>query len=229
MNLPLRDKSFFRFTLVTLAVAAVLALSMAPAMLIADDAATATAEEQKDKKAADDAEKEKKADKSEEAKKSADESPAADKKEKNDSPKAKDEKKSSEKASADSAKAKENGESKSKSESAAKSAKPESAKHEKIRLAMLTLRSSLPETSGQSGIFAEAQLDLREFAKRVDKAAKDKTISGLVLDFQSPEIGRGKVEELRGAIARFRKSGKKVYATLESADADRLPGRLRVR
>jgi protease IV len=90
-------------------------------------------------------------------------------------------------------------------------------KHDKVRLAMLTLKSSIPETSGQAGPFGEARLDLRETIKRLEKAAKDKSISGLVLDIQSPEIGRGKVEELRGAISRFRSSGKKVYAALDSA------------
>ncbi len=83
---------------------------------------------------------------------------------------------------------------------------------------MLTLKSSIPESAGQAGLFGEARLDLRETIKRLEKAAKDKNVAGLVLDIQSPEIGRGKVEELRGAISRFRASGKKVYATLDSAE-----------
>ncbi|HVT30468.1 MAG TPA: signal peptide peptidase SppA, partial [Lacipirellulaceae bacterium] len=51
-----------------------------------------------------------------------------------------------------------------------------------------------------------------------ERAAKDKSISGIILDIQNPEIGRGKVAELRGAISRFRASGKKAYAVLDSAE-----------
>jgi protease-4 len=125
------------------------------------------------------------------------------------------EKEKAEKEKSESAKSK--AESNGKASASEKSEKAANAAHEKVRLAMLTLKDSLPETSNQGGLFAEAHLDLREFNKRMEKAAKDKSVSGLMLDFQSAEIGRGKVEELRGAISRFRKSGKKVYASLESA------------
>jgi protease-4 len=100
-------------------------------------------------------------------------------------------------------------------------AKPEqqkSRKGEKVRLAMLTLKDSLPETAEQAGPFGENKLDMREAISRLEKAAKDKSVSGVILDIQNPTIGRGKVEELRGAIGRFRASGKKVYAMLDSAE-----------
>ena len=58
---------------------------------------------------------------------------------------------------------------------------------------------------------------MREAINRLEKASKDKSIAGVVLNIQNPSIGRGKVEELRAAIARFRKAGKKVYAQLETA------------
>ena len=90
-------------------------------------------------------------------------------------------------------------------------------KREKIRLALLTLKESLPETSGQVSPFGETHLDLREVITRLEKASKDKSIAGVVLDIRNPEIGRGKIEELRAAIARTRKAGKKVYAQLETA------------
>jgi protease IV len=95
--------------------------------------------------------------------------------------------------------------------------KEKSPKRDKVRLAMLTLKSSLPETAEQAGPFGEARLDLREAIKRLEKAAKDKSVSGVILDIQNPTIGRGKVEELRGAISRFRATGKKAYAMLDSA------------
>jgi protease IV len=93
-----------------------------------------------------------------------------------------------------------------------------SAKSEKVRLAMVTLKDSLPESAEQAGPFGENKLDMREVASRLEKAAKDKSVSGVILDIQNPTIGRGKVDELRGAISRFRKSGKKAYAMLDSAE-----------
>jgi protease-4 len=94
---------------------------------------------------------------------------------------------------------------------------PTAAKRSKVRLAMLVLKNDLPESSGQLGVFGEIGLDLREAINRLEKAAKDKSIAGVVLDIQNPSIGHGKVEELRAAITRFRKAGKKVYAQLETA------------
>ena len=94
---------------------------------------------------------------------------------------------------------------------------PAETKRDKVRLALLVLKDSLPESAGQMGPFGEIGLDLREAINRLEKAAKDKSIAGVVLDIQNPAIGRGKIEELRGAIARFREAGKKVYAMLESA------------
>jgi protease-4 len=94
---------------------------------------------------------------------------------------------------------------------------PAETKRAKVRLAMLVLKSDLPESAGQMGPFGEIGLDLREAINRLEKASKDKSIAGVVLDIQNPAIGQAKVEELRAAIARFRKAGKKVYAQLESA------------
>lgn len=94
------------------------------------------------------------------------------------------------------------------------SAKP---RRDKVRLALFTLKDSLPESAGQIGPFGDTQIDLRETINRLERAAKDKSIAGVVLDIQNPSIGRGKLEELRGAITRFRKAGKKVYAMMESA------------
>jgi protease-4 len=104
---------------------------------------------------------------------------------------------------------------KSKADSNGKAAT--AAKRSKVRLAMLVLKDSLPESSGQLGMFGEIGLDLREAINRLEKAAKDKSIAGVVLDIQNPSIGHGKVEELRAAITRFRKAGKKAYAQLETA------------
>ncbi len=107
--------------------------------------------------------------------------------------------------------------SKPKSKPAAKRKTPSTPKRQKVRLALLTLKEDLPESSAQVGPFGETQLDLREAISRLEKAAKDKSIAGIVLNIQNPSIGRGKIDELRGAIGRCRASGKKVYAMLETA------------
>lgn len=89
-------------------------------------------------------------------------------------------------------------------------------KGDKIRLALLVLKDELAETSGQVGPFGETKLDLRELVSRLEKAAKDDGIKGVVFDIRNPGIGRAKVEELRAAISRFRASGKKAYAQIET-------------
>jgi protease IV len=209
MNTCIRSEFVSRFvTLVSAVLIAIVAcVSMQPAVFAADEAApAATADKEK-------TDKDVSADKD---KKKSDSEPAADSKKDAEADKTKD--KESEKPAASSdAKPKASEDGKPKEETTAKTEKTESPKREKIRLAMLTLKSSMPESAGQVGPFGDVQLDLRETIKRLEKAAKDKSVSGLVLDIQNPDIGRGKIEELRGAIARFRASGKKVYATLDSA------------
>jgi len=100
---------------------------------------------------------------------------------------------------------------------AAKPATPPEPKKSKVRLAQFVLKSSLPESLGQAGLFSETQLDLREVISRIDRAADDRSIAGAILNVESPSIGRGKIYELRAAIQRFRAKGKKMFAQFESA------------
>lgn len=88
---------------------------------------------------------------------------------------------------------------------------------DKARLALIVLSDSMPESPGVMGPFGDQQLDLRSTIARLERAAEDDDIHGLVLKIQSPAIGRGKINELREAIKRFRKSDKKVYAQLDMA------------
>ncbi len=100
-----------------------------------------------------------------------------------------------------------------------KSAKTKAAvekKGDRVRLALLVVKDELAETSGQMGPFGESTVDLREMVNRLERAAKDEEIAGVVLDIRNPGIGRAKVDELRAAITRFRTSGKKVYAQIET-------------
>jgi protease-4 len=95
-------------------------------------------------------------------------------------------------------------------------AKP-ARKQTKVRLAQLIVKDTLPESAGQSGPFGNLQLDLQELVSRIDRAAEDTSIAGAILDIRNPEIGRGKIYELRDAIQRFRAKGKKMFALFESA------------
>jgi len=100
----------------------------------------------------------------------------------------------------------------------ARAAKAEGDKQlDKARLALIVLSQSMPESPGVMGPFGDQQLDLRSTIARLERAAEDDDIHGLVLKIQSPAIGRGKINELREAIKRFRKSDKKVYAQLDMA------------
>src|SRR6476659_2237959 len=179
-------------------------LAQSPARLVSAEATATKESEQKEKKA-----EASKADKNADAKKkdSAHESNGKAEKKDTASAEKKESKDGDKKAEATTSKTKSEEKSKAKSES-----------KKKVRLAMLTLKDDLPESGATAGPFSEVRLDLREAVSRLAKAAKDESVSGIVLDIQSPRIGRGKVEELRGAISRFRKSGKKAYAMLDSAE-----------
>jgi protease-4 len=87
------------------------------------------------------------------------------------------------------------------------------------KLAMFRLRGFLYEAPrGISLMFMEQeQGTLRGFVERLDKAAKDKEIVGVVLLVEDPTLGTAQVQEIRSAIARLRKAGKPVHCHLASA------------
>jgi protease-4 len=94
----------------------------------------------------------------------------------------------------------------------------ESAKRnaKKIRLAHIVIEGALPESPGEMSLFGDLGVDLRKTLARIEKAADDDNIAGVVLVVNT-EIGRGKLNELRDAVKRTQSKGKKVYALLESA------------
>jgi protease IV len=97
-------------------------------------------------------------------------------------------------------------------------AKVEKAKS-KLTFASLTLNADYPEGPGQPGVFGEMAPNLSKIIERIDSAAGDEKLTGLMLHIDGLELGRGKVGELRAAIARARKAGKKVYADLHEGTA----------
>ena len=104
-----------------------------------------------------------------------------------------------------------------------------SSKRDKVRLALLVLKDDLPETSGQMGLFGQTSIDLREAITRLEKASKDKSISGVVLNIQNP-VDRPRQD--RGAargdrpLSQGRQEGLRPVGI---GHAGRLPRRLRLR
>lgn len=104
---------------------------------------------------------------------------------------------------------------------AAKDSKPAvaveaKATPKKVRLALVDIEGSLPESPGEVSLFGDLGVDLRKTMARLEKAAEDKSVAGVVLHIDA-SMGRGKLNELRSSIARVRAAGKKVYAELETA------------
>ncbi|MFM9196503.1 MAG: signal peptide peptidase SppA [Planctomycetia bacterium] len=85
-------------------------------------------------------------------------------------------------------------------------------------IAHVTLAGSIPDGVGQGGLLADVSPHLHRIVERLDKAATDPRVKGLVLSIQSPSLGRGRAEELRAAIGRIRKAGKPVAAHLVGAE-----------
>jgi len=81
-------------------------------------------------------------------------------------------------------------------------------------IAQVTLAGSLPDGVGQGGLLADVAPHLHRIIERLDKAAADQRVKGVVLSIESPDLGRARADELRAAIARLRKAGKPVAAYL---------------
>ncbi len=88
----------------------------------------------------------------------------------------------------------------------------------KVSLATIVVKNDYPEEASLM-LFGETRPMLRELIERLDAAAKDDKLSGVVLRLRSPQIGLAKAGEVRSAIARVRSSGKKVYADVHSIDS----------
>ncbi|QDU93347.1 signal peptide peptidase SppA [Lignipirellula cremea] len=86
------------------------------------------------------------------------------------------------------------------------------------KVAEIKIHGAMPESAGSAGIFGELEQNLNQLVSRLDRAAKDDAIKAVVLRLRSPAVGRGKIEEIRGAIQRIRQAGKRVVAEIEQGD-----------
>jgi protease-4 len=83
----------------------------------------------------------------------------------------------------------------------------------------LDVSGEIPEepASGLSSLLESRPPSLRALVEAVDRARQDPGVKGLLLRVGSVDTGWGRVQELRDALVRFRRSGKPSWAHLESA------------
>ena len=81
-------------------------------------------------------------------------------------------------------------------------------------IAHIAVEGSLPDGVGQPGLLADVKPHLHRLVERIDRAAGDPKVKGVLLGIASPELGRARLEELRAAIGRVRAAGKPVAAHL---------------
>jgi protease-4 len=88
-----------------------------------------------------------------------------------------------------------------------------------VSMAHIKLSGSLGEAPPSSDpLLGSISEHFKSKLDRIRKARKDNKVQALYLQLDGLGIGWGKLDELSRAIADFRKSGKKVYAYLESGD-----------
>ena len=87
------------------------------------------------------------------------------------------------------------------------------------RYLALDVDGDMPEepSSGLGGLFGSRPPSIRGLVEAVDRAAGDPTVKGLLLRVGSVSTGWARVQELRDALVRFRRSGKPSWAHLEFA------------
>ena len=60
-------------------------------------------------------------------------------------------------------------------------------------IAGIRLSGSLPDGVGQEGLLGDVSPQLSRFLQRLEKAAKDESVRGVLLSIQSPQLGRARV------------------------------------
>ena len=83
--------------------------------------------------------------------------------------------------------------------------------------AQLELKGSYNEGAAMAGLFGSATETLSTALTRLEQAAADPTLGGVVLRINGPAVGWAKLHELRTAILNIRAKGKKVIAVVDDA------------
>lgn len=85
-----------------------------------------------------------------------------------------------------------------------------------VQYGHILLEGSLTEGAPLPGLFGEISETFDSTLKRIEKAAFDDRVQGLILHINEPKIGWGKLNSLRKSIRKVRNAGKRVYAYLEN-------------
>lgn len=80
---------------------------------------------------------------------------------------------------------------------------------------LIELKGAYREGAQLPGLFGATSETLAEAVARLDKAASDKRVHGVVLKINNPVMGWGTVNEFRQAVSRVRAQKKPVYAYLD--------------
>jgi protease-4 len=86
-------------------------------------------------------------------------------------------------------------------------------------LLVLKVNGDLPDYAPEdalSQLFGQQKASYSSLLTQIRKAKVDNRIGAVLLDLDSPGIGWGKADELREAIADYKKSGKPIYSYMES-------------
>jgi protease IV len=86
-----------------------------------------------------------------------------------------------------------------------------------VKWAVIEIKGTYPEGPQTPGLFSNIVESLPKLKERLEKAANDSSLEGVILKIQSPQIGWAQVSEISGSISKVKKAGKKVYAFLEQA------------
>jgi len=96
------------------------------------------------------------------------------------------------------------------------SAAEEKAKPTRENWGHIIIKGAYPEGPQMPGLFGDVTESLSKVTARLEKAAQDKSLTGVILHLKGTNIGWAKLNEIREAILKVRKSNKKVYAWIES-------------
>ncbi len=91
-------------------------------------------------------------------------------------------------------------------------------KNKKTNVVLLRIDGEYPEGATPPGLFSEIRPSLSGLVSKLDAAATDSEVSAVWLQIENSALGRGKIDEVRRAIARIRKANKPVIAQLTSAE-----------
>jgi protease-4 len=87
-----------------------------------------------------------------------------------------------------------------------------------LRFGEIVLKGSYPEGAGATGLFGATTETLADLVGRIDKAAADEKLDGVILKIDGATLGWAKVSEVRQAISRLRAKGKQAIAYLDTAE-----------